>query len=446
VRITRDFLEVLMELVSTRNGAKSVSFRNAVLDCMPPDGGLYVPSREEDLRPWIMYMDESTSFSSIAGTLTSALLKEEFSPVVSERIAGSAFGRFSPELRQLDDHLFSLELFHGPTGCHKDFGYLWLASALEHILTMEDRSAVVLAASSGMTGRSMAAAFAGKKQLKMILVYARGTLAGLDPSCLAWNGGNILPVEIDGTLEDAQKLVREIYNQKELVDRYGLTLANTMNIGRILPQVFFYMYAFTRLRKKVQGDIFYAVPSGNYGNLVAGLYAWKFALPVNGFITDATASLSCDATGRCLCLDSIVPLARRGPADPASPSNLERLEQVFAVNPLMLKGLVFPAEVNPESISSVIYSVWKKYGVMLDYAAAAAYVATGVMKERVFSDDGTVVIVSKDHPAFEAEKLRTVCGEAPAIPEFMKSAHEPVLGARRIPNDRTVLEGILGDL
>ena len=432
-----------MELVSTRNSKKSVSFRNAVLDCMPRDGGLYVPAREEDLRPWIMYMDETTRFSSIAGTLTSALLKEEFSPVVSERIAAAAYNAYSPQLRQLDDHLFSLELFHGPTGCHKDFGLLWFASALEHILTMEDRSAVVLAATAGMTGRSMAAAFSGKKRLKMILVYAKGTLAGLDPSMLAWNGGNIWPVEIDGTLQDAQNLVRGVYEKKELVDRYGLTLANTMNIGRLLPQVFYYMFAFTRLRRQVRGDIFYAVPSGNYGNLVAGLYAWKFSLPVNGFITDATPALSCDASGQCLCLDSIVPLSQRGPT--ASPSNLERLEQVFSVNQAMLRGLVFPAAIPPDSIPEIIHTVWKKYGVMLDPAAAAAYGATSVMQERVNSDEGTVVIVSKDHPAFSADRLRVACGESPLIPDNMRSLSEPVAGAVRIPAEAAALERILKD-
>lgn len=434
-----------MDLVSTRNDKKTVNFRTAVLDCIPDDGGLYVPLKEEDLRPWIMYMDETTSFSSIAGTLTSAILKQEFSPVVSERIAGSAFGRWSPELRQLDDHLFSLELFHGPTGCHKDFGFQWLASALEHMLTMEERTATVLAATTGMTGRSMASAFAGKKRLKAVLVYARGTVSGLDPATFTENGGSIHPVEIDGTLEDAQNLVREIYARKHLVSRYGLTLANTLNIGRILPQVFFYMYAFTRLKKKARGDIYYAVPSGNYGNLVAGLYAWKFSLPVNGFITDATPALSCDATGRSRCLDSIVPLPQRGAADPASPSNLERLEQVFSVDPLLFSSLVFPATVPSGSVPALMLEAWKKYGVMLDTAAATVYGSAKSLHERVHSDEGSVVIVSKDHPAFEADKLRVACGEAPAIPDFMKAFGEPVRGVRKIENSSAELERILAD-
>jgi threonine synthase len=390
-----------------------------------------------------MYMDETTKFSSIAGTLTSALLKEEFSPVVSERIAGSAFANYSPELRQLADNVYSLELYHGPTGCHKDFGFLWLASALEHILTMEDQNAMVLAATAGMSGRSMTAAFAGKKRLKAVLVYPKGTLTGLDPAMLAWNGGNILPVEVEGDLRDAQNLVRTLYAERDLVTRYGLTLANTMNIGRLLPQVFFYMYAFTRLRKTARGDIFYAVPSGNYGNLVAGLYAWKFSLPVNGFITDATTSLSCDVTGRCLCLNSDIPLNRRGPTDPATPSNIERLEQVFAVNPLMLRGLVFPSSVPQDRIPTLICEARKSYGTFLDPAAASAFGAIDAFRDRVNSDEGTVVLVSKDHPAFEADKIRAACGESPAVPENMLTMHDPVHGARKIAADPELLKGIL---
>jgi len=432
-----------MELISTRDSRRIVSFREAVLDCIPKDGGLYVPAREEDLRPWIMYMDETTSFASIAGTLTSALLREEFSPVVCERIAASAFTGFSPELRQLDDRFFSLELFHGPTGCHKDFGFLWFASALEHLLVMEDRHAVVLAATTGVTGRSLAAAFAGKKRLKLVLVYPSGTLAGLEEKNLAWNGGNILPVEVEGDLTTALNLVRSMYSDPALVSRYSLTLANTMNIGRLLPQVFFYMYAFTRLRKKVRGDIFYAVPSGNYGNLVAGLYAWKFSLPVNGFITDATAALSCDPTGQCRCTDSIVPLGERGAADLASPSNIERLEQVFAVNPMILRGLVFPAEVPKSSVPELMYSCFRKYGVMLDSAAASAYGAIDSAKDRINSDEGTAVLVSKDHPAFESDLLRKACGSAPSMPDILRSAHAPVSGAKTIKPDRKELEKVL---
>lgn len=432
-----------MRLVSTRDSTRAVSFKQAVLDTVPRDGGLYVPYGDDDLRPWILYMDGNTSFSSIAGSLTSALLKEEFSPVVSERIAGAAFAGYSPELRRLDERLYLLELFHGPTGSHKDWGLSWLASALEHILTMEDRTAIVVAATGGQSARSIAHAFAGKKRLKTVIVHARGSVRGLDEPWLSRSGGNIYPVEVDGDLSSVLTLVRTIYSDPEIVDRYGLTLANTMNIGRLLPQVFCYMYAFSRLRTSLDGELFYSVFSGNYGNLVAGLYAWKFCLPVNGFLTDSTTGLNCDAAGRCRCTDSGIPLLDRGPADPVLPSNLERLEQVFQVNPAMLKGLVFPVAVPPSRIPELQKKAFTDYGHYFDSATASAWGAVLDSRQRLDSDQGTVVLVSKDHPVFNSKGIHQACGSAPVMPSFLEAVSLPVSGVERIALDKAALVAVL---
>ena len=436
----------VMELISTRDASRIVSFHQAVLDCIPPDGGLYVPAQEEDLRRWIMFMDDSTSFSSIAGTLTSALLKEEFSPVVCERIAGKAFAGRSPEIRQLDDHVFSLELHTGPTGCHKDFGFLWFASALEHLLIMDTSTATVMAAVDEITGRSLAAAVAGKERLRLVLVYPKEHVRGLNPETFVSNGGNIWPVEIDGNLSAAEDLVRAVYSDRSLVEKFNLTLANTMNIGRLLPQVFFYMYAFTRIRKKIMGDLFYAVPAGNYGNLVAGLYGWKFSLPVNGFITNTTSGLSCDARGNCLFMDSLVPLKERGPADPAAPSNLERLEQVFELNPRMLRGLVYPMDVSRNLVPDLMLDVYRKYGIFVDSDTALAWGAITAAGDRIDYDEASVVLVSKDHPAFEAGTIKRACGQPVKVPDFMEDFSRPVPGITTIPADVEQLKKVLVEM
>lgn len=435
-----------MKLVSTRNSNIAVSFKHAIFDCMPADGGLYVPYSEHDLRSWILHMNEQTTFSTIAGSLTAALLKEEISPVISERIAVAAFQGYSPRLRQLDDRLFLLELFHGPTGNHRDFGFLWLASALEHLLTIDEKNAIVIASSTGAGGRSMAAAFGNKKHLKLIILYPKGYAKGLKPEHLFQNGGSVYPVEVKGDTAAVENLIRSIYQERQLIEEYNLTLANTVNIGRILPQVFFYMFAFTRIKARTAGEIFYAVPSGNYGNLAAGLYAWKFCLPVKGFITDATEALNCDETGSCRCVASSIPLAERGPADPAVPSSIERLEQVFTLSPAIMKSIIFPAQVSDAEAQTLISDSYRRYGIMFDTATAHAYSAAqnrNIFRQR---SGESLVLVSKDHPAFESEILTRICGESPIIPEYLHGIDTPIPNVPLIKGTKEELIKILNTI
>ncbi len=413
---------------------------------MPPDGGMYVPANEEDLKPWILYMNETTSFEGVAGTLTSALLKEELSPVVSERIAAKAFP-FSPRLKKLSSRLYSLELYHGPTGADGDFGISYLASCLEHILIMQDRDAVIISAVSDDTpGVCVAAALRDKKRLKAILLYPKGTMKGLEERDFIWNGGNVYPAEVNGPVESCYRMMREIYADRELVSEYGLTLANTVNIGRLLPQTFFYMYAFAQLKKDVSGDIYYAMASHNYGNLVAGLYGWKFSLPVRGFITDSTSALGNDAAGRCLLLDSVIPMKNRDPADPVTPSNLERLEEVFAAHPVILRTMVFPAEVTAAKQSQAVKELFVKYGELTSPQTAGAYAAAQSRKDIVDEEDGCVVLISRTHPAFHADTLKVLCGEQPETPDYIRKLYEPVTPKYKIEADISAVQDILNKI
>ena len=258
-----------MKFFSTRDSNNKAGFKKAVLDCMPSDGGLYVPEDSVDLRRWILYADENTSFSSLAGALTSAMINDEFSPIICETIATRAF-KNNPEFRQLDENLFLLELYNGATGTFKDYGVSYLTATLETILQLDGEKAILLDATTGELGACMAKAMKDKKLLKSVLLCPKGSLRGMDESDFVWNGGNILPVEVDGTEADCHKIVREIFDDRQLVEKFHLTVANTANIGRLMPQLFFYPYAFTRLKKEVYSDIYYAMPCGNYSNLVAG--------------------------------------------------------------------------------------------------------------------------------------------------------------------------------
>lgn len=434
-----------MQFVSTRNNKDKVSFSRAIVQPVPKDGGMYAPAYEENLRPWILHMDDSTPFNSIAGSLTSALLKDEFSPIISETIATKAFP-FSPVLSQIDKNLFVLELYHGPTGSHKDFGVSYLASCLEHILIMQDKKATVLAVTNGETGACLAHAFRNKTRLQAILLYTKGSMRGFKDSDCIWNGGNLYPVEVNGTEEDCFRVAREIYADQDLIQRYNLTLANSLNIGRLLPQTFFYTYAFTRLKKLVHSDIYYALAAGNYGNLVAGLYSWKFSLPVNGFITDSSASLFADAQGKCTILDSVIPLNKRGPSDPVNPSNIERLEEVFFANPAVIRGLVYPSMVNPKEMEKAFQDFYITYKRIIDPSTASAWAAAKKKSDVIEADEGAVVLLARNHPSLEAKTIKQWCGETIVMPDSIKELYVPASSKKTIDPERNTVVNILHEL
>lgn len=414
-----------MKFTSTRDKSSSVSFSQAVLNCMPKDGGFYVPLQTEDLRRWILYTDETTRFSSIAGTLTSAFINDEFSPIICETIATKAF-KFSPEVRQLEDNLFMLELFHTPTGKHRDFGISYLASCIETILQLNSGSAIFLDVSTGELGASLALALRGKKNIKSVLVYPKGSVRGMDESDFFWNGGNVYPVEIDGNEEDCHELVRTIFSDRKFIEQKKITVANTANIGRLLPQAFFYPFAFSRIKNKVNGNIYYSLAPGNYSNVVAGLYAWQFALPLNGFIIPATESLTVDASGEPVFLDSLIPVNKRIPADPSTPSNIERLEDIFCTNKTMMKHFVFPKTIDEKDVDSAAKELYKKYKIFADRHTARAYAASKIENAMLDEGESVTVLVARDSPSLSEDFVQHTIGEVPEMPESVKKSLEPI--------------------
>lgn len=438
--------EKSMRFTSTRNENQNVSFKQAVLDPMPVDGGLYVPRETKDLRHWIYYTNKNTTFANIAGTLTSAMINEEFSPIICETIATHAFP-FEPELKKLDENLFVLELYHGPTGSSKDFGVSYLTSCLETILQMDGEKSILLDSTTGELGACMAHAMRGKKLLKSVLLYPKGTLRGLEESDYVWNGGNIYPVEIDGTHEDCLALIRKIFADRSLVEKYHLTVANTANIGRLLPQEFYYTYAFSRLKEEIDEEIYYALSAGNYSTIVAGLYSWQLSLPVNGFIVPETENLQNDVQGNCFLLDSFIPVKTRPGADPADPSNLERLEYLFKGFAPMLKSFVFPAPVSDAEADEACRTLFKKYHYFANRSVSSAYAASRTRTDCA-DEEGAVVLIKRHDEALYSDYFRRVLGEVPETSEKIKAVQRPVILNRPVvaANDSDQIISILNSL
>lgn len=413
-----------MRFTSTRDKNLDSGFLNAILDALPSDGGLYVPEGNANLRRWILYMDERTPFSSIAGALTSACINDEFSPIICETIVTHAFP-FEPKVKQLDENLFTMELFNGPTGCHRDFGISYLVSCLETISILQDRKPILLDITTGKHGAILSHVMREKKNIKSVLVYPKGQLRGLREKDFIWNGGNIFPVEADGNEELCRKLVREILSERSLVEKYTLTISTTANIGRLLPHSFFYTYAFSRLKKKVSGDIYYALAPGNYSNLVAGLYSWRLSLPMSGLIVPASGALNVDIQGYPVISDSLVPKENRNPIDPSVPSNLERLEDFFTGYSSMIKSFIYPARISDAEAENAAKELYKKYSLVTDRATSRAFAAAKKTGNLETGSGDAVVLIQRDHPAYSAEFAQHTLGETVSIPQNILDVQAP---------------------
>ncbi|MDR2479281.1 MAG: threonine synthase [Treponema sp.] len=432
-----------MQFCSTKSSGPLVSFKDAVLRCLPPDGGLYVPAQMMDIRQFFLLMDEKISYPELVTTVAPSLLQGELNPFSASRVVESAFD-FEPELVRLDEGLSILNLYKGPTGVFKDFGIAFLAAVLEELLK-NSRQTLVLSAARGDTGVSMAHAFKGRKGLYSVLVYPSGPIRGLDPAAFVPNGGNIIPIQIKGTFDDCQRLINETINDRQFAERYGVTSANAINPGRLLPQTFYYLYAFIKIKKQLSGDLMFSVPSGNFGNLIAGLYAWKFGMPVNGFIAamNANNAFGDFIKGRPF---SPRPLVNtNSPAlDVSIPSNYERLASFYKEAPAVMRNIVYPAAIGDELTLLTIEYAWKKYQIHIDpHTAVALAAAEQIAAARQWGGHTHTVVLATGHPAKEAALVREATGQTISVPESLLALRKQSDPIAIIPPQIDAFEGAI---
>ena len=414
-----------MRFISTRNGDLSVLFSQAVRECTPLDGGVFVPYSIEDMRKWIYYINESTSFTSIAGSLTSAFINDEYSPIICEKIATDAFP-FEPNVVQLDENLFQMQLYTGFTGQQRDFGISYLCSYLENTLQLEGEKAVFLDFTFGGLGAILAKCLRGKKNIKAILVFQKGTVQGFDEEDFVWNGGNIYPVEMDAPIEQIRKVIHEIYDNEQFVVANKITIANTTNVCRMLGQLMYFPYSFSRIKNRVSDDIYYALNAGNYGTIMAALYSWRFALPLSGIFTPSTNELTLDSNGKPVIYDCSSEVQGRKCANPLNPANLERLKYFFKENDLMMRNFVYPTMVTEKDIVEAANVLYKKYGVVADKDTASAYACVLGNKNIEGDDESAIVLLSNNHPAYSNDFCKTVYGRELELPVFVRDSLKKV--------------------
>jgi threonine synthase len=431
---------MFMQFRSTQSYDPLVSFKDVILRCLPPDGGLYVPASVIDMRQFFLYMDAETSYPELVATTAPALLQGELNPFSASRVVASAFD-FEPELKRLDDTISILNLYNGPTGVYKDFGIAFLAAVMEELLK-NNRQVMMLSAAREDTGVSIARAFYKRHGITAVILYPSGPVRGLDPESLVTNGGNILPIQIRGTFDDCQRLVTEAINDKPFADRYGITSANAINVGRLLPQAFYFFYAFIKIKQYLNRELLFSVPSGNFGNLIAGLYAWKMGMPVNGFIAAMNAN---NAFGDFIRGDTFKAkklIQTNSPAlDVSVPSNYEQLAAFYEEAPAVMKHMVFPDSVNNNETLKAIEEAWTRYHILLDSHSAVAFAAARRMSRDV--EHSHVVVLATGHPAKQAGLVKEATGQFVEIPAHLKNLWKKTDPIADIPPQLEALEGAI---
>jgi threonine synthase len=431
-----------MQFKSTKSRGSLVSFKDAVLRCVPSDGGLYMPATVMDMRQFFLYKGSGTTFGELISAVTPSLFQGELNPFAASHVAECARD-IEPEVDVLDERLSIVKMYNSPTGVFKDFGLSFMASIMGE-LVKNDVPLLVVSATRGNTGASIAEAFAGRRGMTAVILFPEGPLCGLRPETLTSAGGNIHPVQVRGDFEDCKRLVAEILNSGALRGKCNITSANTINIGRILPQAFYYFYIFIKLKNNLMGGLTVSVPSGNFGNLVSGFYAWKFGMPIDGFVAAMNRN---DAFGEFFRGGKFTPRpvisTLSQSLDVSNPANYPRLAAFYQESPAAMKDMVYPCTVDEEETRRAISEAWEKHKVFLDPHGAVAYAAA---QRCLKAGRGHIAVMATGHPAKYPDLIAECTGQKIPIPESIARLEQTAEPAAEIPPALEALESALAKI
>lgn len=359
-----------MKYLSTTGNGPLLSFKDAVLSNLPSDGGLFFPSLipdiSEELDDYRGLQLNEAAFKVLSKFCVGDIESEHL-----EDITKRVFD-FPIPLNKITDRIQALELFHGPTFAFKDIGARFLAECLAQFNSSSNKKITVLVATSGDTGGAVANGFLGVDGVDVIILYPKGKVSDLQEKQLTTLGQNITALEVEGTFDDCQSMVKKAFADKELNQRLQLSSANSINIARWLPQSLFYYVPFLNGME----DVTISVPSGNYGNLTSGVLAMKMGVPIRDFIAASNAN---DVVPRYLTTgeydphDTIATIANA--MDVADPSNFKRLLSLFETNfDSVIKKLV-PYSLDDDGMRESIKACYSESGYLLDPHSAIAYEA-----------------------------------------------------------------------
>lgn len=417
-----------MKYYSTNKKSPLVTLQEAVVKGLANDRGLYMPEKIKVLPENFFNNIQDMSFQEIAYTVADAFFGEDVDAGSLKKIVYDTLS-FDCPIVKITESIYTLELFHGPTLAFKDVGARFMARLLQYFIHQEDKKQInVLVATSGDTGSAVANGFLGVDGIHVYVLYPKGKVSKIQESQFTTLGQNITAIEVDGVFDDCQALVKNAFMDEDLNRHMRLTSANSINVARFLPQAFYYFNAYAQMKQQQRADnLVICVPSGNFGNITAGIFGYKMGLPVKRFIAANNANdifFKYLKSGKYEPKNSKQTIANA--MDVGAPSNFARIYDLYNGDHDMIAADISGATYTDEQIREAIINCYNENGYILDPHGACGYRA---LKEGL-KDGETGIFCETAHPAKFKETVESIIRKEIEVPtrlaEFMKGKKQSI--------------------
>jgi threonine synthase len=403
-----------MKYYSTNKISPAVSFEDAVVRGLAPDKGLYFPEKIGTLPKGLI--GHNNSIHEIAFEVAKLFVDGEIDnqrlqTIVEETLA------FTTPIVNVEKDVFSLELWHGPTCAFKDVGARFLARCLSYFVQRKERKVTILVATSGDTGSAVANGFLGVEGIDVVILYPKGKVSKIQEQQLTTIGHNIAALEVEGTFDDCQKMVKLAFNDESLTNAMNLSSANSINVARFLPQSFYYFSAYEQLEDKNK-PVAFSVPSGNFGNLTAGMFASRMGLPVEKFIAATNVNDVIPEylkTGVYRARPSIPTISNA--MDIGDPSNFARILELHKGNLASIQNEMVGYSYTDEETAAGVKYIMDTTGYLSEPHGAIGYLA---LKEYMKTSNCQGIFLETAHPAKFGEVVEPILNAPVAIPERLQ--------------------------
>jgi threonine synthase len=429
-----------MKYYSTNHNSPIVSFKEATIKGQAPDKGLYFPEKihslPEDLIKSIdQFSKEEIAYRVIAPYVGDAIPKNELQRIVNETV------NFEIPLVKINEQISSLELYHGPTLAFKDIGARFMSRCLGYFVKDEKQKVTVLVATSGDTGGAVANGFYDVEGVDVVILYPSGKVSSVQEKQLTTLGKNIHALEVNGTFDDCQQMVKQAFTDEELNKRVFLTSANSINVARWLPQQFYYFFAYKQWADKNEPPVI-SVPSGNFGNICAGILAHVSGLPVQHFIAACNANDVVPAFMQTQQYEPKKAVATISNAmDVGNPSNFVRILEIFNNEFVNLEKILSSVSITDDETRATLKTVYQNQKYLLDPHGAVGYLALERYLQNNPSQKG--IVLETAHPVKFYDVVQPIIGESIPLPPSVAAQINAEKKSTQINADASLLKDFL---